>query len=129
MRTRRNTPATERRGATMIEFALVFPIVIIFFFAALELTWLNMVRHTVTNASYESARKAALPNTTEEEVQTKAMSMLEPLGMHRNATCTLTEDESLVTVTISVPLRDNNWGISTYTNNMTLTKSVTLSRE
>lgn len=119
----------DRTGATLIEFALVLPIVLIFFFAALELTWLNMVRHTVTNAAYESARKAALPNTTEDEVQAEAMSMLEPLGMDRNATCEMVEDESLVTVTISVPLRDNNWGVSTYTNHMTLTKSVTLSRE
>ncbi len=120
---------TDRDGATLIEFALTLPIVLIIFFAALELTWLNMVRHTVKNAAYESARKAALPNSTEDDVLAEAMSLLEPLGMDENATCVMSEGENLVTVTVSVPLRDNNWGISTYTNNMTLTKTVTLSRE
>ncbi len=40
-----------RRGATLVEFALVVPILFLLFFAAVEFARVAMIRHTVDNAS------------------------------------------------------------------------------
>ena len=67
---------TARRGATVVEFAIVAPIFFLFLLASFEFGWLNVLRHTADNAAYEAARTAMVPGGTAADAATKANSIL-----------------------------------------------------
>ncbi len=48
----------RRAGAVTVEFAVVAPLIFLLFLGGLELTAMNFVRQTASNASYEAARRA-----------------------------------------------------------------------
>lgn len=112
-----------------MEFALVVPIVFSLFFVSIELTWLNMVRNTVSNAAYEAARKAAIPNTAEEDIKAEALKTLHPLDMDRGMKFEVIDDGTHVAVTIMVPISENSWGITSLTKDVVVQKTVRLSKE
>ena len=53
-----------RRGATLVEFAIVVPVIFTLFLGAIEMTRLNFIRHSASNAAYEGARKAIVPGSS-----------------------------------------------------------------
>ena len=53
-----------RRGAAMSEFAIVAPLLFLFFFAAFEFCRVAMIRHTADNAVYEGCRAGVIPGAT-----------------------------------------------------------------
>lgn len=123
----------DRRGATLVEFALTIPIFILFLFAALEFGWLNVIRHTADNAAYEAARAAIVPGATAAEATAKANDLLNVVGT-RGATVTITPptlststDE--VTVAIDVPMRLNGIILSRFTSRNVLHSQATLRTE
>ncbi|MCX7427703.1 MAG: pilus assembly protein [Planctomycetia bacterium] len=63
-RARPNRRATRRRGATVVEFALVAPLFLLFIFALFEFGRYIMVQQALTNAAREGSRTAALATTT-----------------------------------------------------------------
>ena len=52
-----------RRGTSVVEFALVAPVVFLFVFGIIEFGRLMMVQQAMTNAARESGRKASLATT------------------------------------------------------------------
>ena len=72
----------------MVEFAIVAPILFLFFFAAFEFCRASMIRHTADNAVYEGARAAIIPGATAGEAQAEASLILNSLGL-TNTTCLL----------------------------------------
>ena len=58
----------HRRGAALVEFAIVFPILIVLFLAMIEFGRLIMVQQILTNASREGARMAVMDGVTASEV-------------------------------------------------------------
>lgn len=60
---RADAPARRRRGATVVEFAVVAPVLFLFIFGIIEFGRLVMVQQAITNAARESCREASLITT------------------------------------------------------------------
>lgn len=127
-RSARMSPRTARRGTLTVEFSLVAPIIFMLFFAGLEMTSLNLIRHTIGNASYEAARHGIVPGATEEEAKQVATRLLESVGATTDVTIDFEDDGNRVTVSITVPVEKNSWGLSRFSKGMKMTKSCSLSR-
>ncbi|MEM9826209.1 MAG: TadE/TadG family type IV pilus assembly protein [Planctomycetota bacterium] len=117
----------------MIEFAIVAPLVFLFFFAAFEFCRAAMIRHTVDNAVYESTRVGIIPGSTAREVRGEANRILSTVGISSASVnvipVRLRRDTSEVTVRITVPLDDNSFVPPTFFGGRTLTRELTLRRE
>lgn len=118
-----------RAGATTVEFAFIVPIIFAIFLGSLEMTRLNFIRHSASNAAYEGARKAIVPGSTTEQARGEALRLMTSVGVTNDVTATVTSDMNSMTVTVSVPVDRNSWGIARFSSGMTITQSCTLSRE
>lgn len=123
----------RRRGATMVEFAVTLPIVLLLFFAAFEFCRAAMIRHTMDNAVYEACRVGIIPGAEEKDVRDEARRILATVGIN-NADVRLTpgkldRDTPEITVAVSVPLDDNTFVPPQFLGGATLTRQLTLRRE
>ena len=124
---------SQRRGATVTEFALAAPIFFLFLLAAFEFGWMNVLRHTADNAAYEAARTVMVPGATAAEAEAKADNLLKIVGA-RNANvtvtpATITPDTDKVTVSIDIPMKNNGLILPRFTKTETLRSSSTLRTE
>jgi hypothetical protein len=126
---RRPTPQNERRGTTTVEFALVAPIILLLFFGAVEMTNLNMIRHTAANAAYEGARKMIVVGGTEEDARTEVLRLLGIVGIANGAEVDVDQWPDRIRVAVNVPVNLNSWGLGRFTGGTTVTQSCTLRRE
>ena len=60
---KRRTAARTRRGTSIVEFAVVAPVVFLFIFGIIEFGRLMMVQEAMTNAAREACREASLATT------------------------------------------------------------------
>jgi len=112
-----------------VEFAMVVPLVFTLFFGSIEMCWLNMMRNTVGNAAYEAARKGAIPGGDAAAAQQTALDTLMPLNMHNGLNFTYTDLGDEVEVQVKVPVAQNSWGITKFTGNLTVNRTVRLAKE
>src|SRR5436189_188275 len=108
MRTR-----AARRGVTIVEFALVFPVFLTLLIGLIEFVRLSNLRHAADNAAYEAARNVIVPGAKASEAIAQANDLLVRGGI-RGATIrvtpsVITESTASVTVDVSVPLSGNSW--------------------
>ena len=122
-----------RRGATLVEFAIVVPVVMLFTFAAIEFTRVISIRHSVDNAVYEAARLAMVPGGTAADAQNESGRLLAAMGISDYLVditpAVLTNDSPTVTVRISVPLDANSYLPQNFFAGRTLRRELTLRRE
>ena len=59
----------NRRGATLVEFAVVAPVMLLLVLALFEFGRLMMVEQIITNAAREGARRGILEQTTAESTR------------------------------------------------------------
>src|SRR5207253_1156089 len=52
----------DERGASLVEFALVAPVLFLVIMGAIALVWLTAVRSTITGAARDGARFASIPD-------------------------------------------------------------------
>lgn len=126
---RRKQKKHVRTGATTVEFAFMVPIIFTMFLGSIEITRLNFIRNTVSNACYEGARRAVAPGATSAEAETEARRLIDSLGVGRGATVNVTSATDTVTVSITVPVNQNSWGITRFSKGFNVTQSCKLSRE
>ncbi|MCA9057656.1 MAG: pilus assembly protein [Planctomycetaceae bacterium] len=119
----------NRRGAVTVEFALVLPIILLVFLAALELTAANIIRHSASNAAYEAARRMIIPGASREAAQQEARSILQMTGCQNGADVAIENVGRQVRVTVSVPASQNSWGLTRFVGNLVIRQTVLLSRE
>ncbi len=123
----------DRRGAVVTEFAICAPILILFFFAALEFSRVNMIRQSVENAVYEGSRRGIVPGATADDCRNAAQAVLNSvLVSNAQVTVTpsvITQNTSEVTVSISVPINGNSWIVPFFFDGKTISNSMTLRRE
>jgi Flp pilus assembly protein TadG len=121
------------RGATMVEFALVVPIVFILFFAVVEFARVAMIHHSIDNAVYEAARTAIIPGGTATRAQDEARRLLNIVGVSRPSIVvtpqTIVRETPAVTVRITVPLDANSFLPLQYFAGRSLVRELTLRRE
>jgi len=79
-----------RRGAVTVEFALVVPVILLLFFAALELASMNYARHTIGFAAYEGARRVAIPGGTAADATAEATKQMRLVRLGKDAEITVT---------------------------------------
>src|SRR5262245_13208010 len=70
-----------RRGAAVIEFAVVAPVLFVLIFGIIEFGRMLMVAQMATNGSREGARYAALSGYTADEVDTYTRQYLQSAGV------------------------------------------------
>ncbi len=122
-----------RKGAVAVEFAGCLTLLVLFTFSAFEFARLSMVKHTVGTAAYEAARHVMVPGATTAEAKSTAQSVLATVGI-RSATVTvspdpLTDTNSSVTVTVSVPMSQNSWLAPLFSSGKIVKTSVRLVTE
>lgn len=122
-----------RRGATMVEFALTFPIVMLFFWASIEFARASILQHAIDNAAYEACRSVIVPGGTVAEATAAANQVLSTFSIS-GATVTvspnpITEATSQVTCQVSAPASSSMWGTPRFFSGKTLSSSATLIAE
>ena len=105
------------------------PIIFTVFMGCIEITRLNFLRQTAANASYEGARKAVTPGSTNAEAQAEALRLLNLVNAGSGATATVTSTTDSVTVTVNIPVNQNSWGMTKFTTGLNLTQTCKLSKE
>ena len=73
------SPVVRRRGVTVLEAALVMPIVLALVFGTIEFAYVFYVKQTLQSASREGARRGAVSGSTNADV-TQAVSMAMEAG-------------------------------------------------
>lgn len=81
--------AHSERGAELIEFALVLPVLLLLLAGIVDMGFLFKNWEVVTNAAREGARMAALPGWLESEVETRVNNYLAAGGLEGTATTTV----------------------------------------
>ena len=98
-----------RRGAAVVELAIVSPLLFAMLFGIIEFGWLFTVQHTMVNASREGARVGCLSGATVEDITQTTRDFLTPMGLQDKVTINITEptiDDPFITVQITVPRED-----------------------
>jgi Flp pilus assembly protein TadG len=112
---------------------VVLPVVFLTFFAAVELSQANALRHTTEAAAYEGARQAIIPGATAKTAEQSAQSLLGAVAV-RGATvsvvpATILPDTKQVTVKVSVPFNQNSVVAAKFLRRTVFSSSCTLNRE
>jgi Flp pilus assembly protein TadG len=105
----------NRRGAAVVEFAVVAPVFFLMVFGMIEYGRLVMVQQVLTNASREGARQAVLDGATASSVSSTVTNYLTAARVG-GATVTVSPNPPSsagygdpVTVTASVPFNQVSW--------------------
>lgn len=98
----------QRRGAAVVETAVIAPVLILGMLGMMEVGWAFMVRQTVTLASREGARAAALPNSVVADIDTAVDATMGSANLTGYTTTTnlaaLGPTDTEVWVRVSIPL-------------------------
>ena len=104
----------QRRGAAVVEFAIVAPIFFLFVFGMIEYGRMVMVQQVITNASREGSRSAVMDGATISEVTNSVNTFLQSSSI-TGATVTVSPDPSVashgdpITVTVQVSFDQVSW--------------------
>ena len=106
---------SRRRGATLVEFAIVAPLLFLLILGMLELGRMVMVEQFLTHAAREGARRGILEQATASDVETVVADYLSG-GTISGTTITVSPTELTdigsrdpVSVSISVPYDQVSW--------------------
>ena len=109
------TPKRQRRGAAVVEFAIVAPLFVLLIFGMVEYGRMVMVQQVLTNASREGARRAVGANATTSAVSTTVTDYLTNSAIS-GATVTVTPRPPSsaafgdpVTVSVTLPFSQVSW--------------------
>ncbi len=123
----------SRHGATIVEFALVAPIFFILLFGGIEFATLSTIRATSHNAAYEGARKLVIPGADVTVGIAEAERIMSIIGVDTLAVTVtpnvITNNTREVTVSISIPYKDNAVFVPMFTGGLTIVSSTTLATE
>ncbi len=130
---RRSGPFDDRAGSVTVETAIVLPVLFAIMFASVDCARLNMLRNSAQNAAYEGARNAIVPGASAADAKSAANKVLNAVGV-KNYTvavspATITSTTDKVTVTITVPLKNNSWMASSAKTTKNLVRSCTMTIE
>jgi hypothetical protein len=129
----RSSADKTRAGATVVEFALVVPLVLMFAFAAIEVARVVMIRHSVDNAVYESARLAIVPGGTAADARNETQRLFTVIGITdflvEVVPPVLAPETPDVTVRVTVPLDSNSYFPQQFFAGRTIRRELTMRRE
>jgi len=116
MHERRRRKSDSRRGAALVEFAVVMPVFLVFIVGMIEIGRAIMVQQLITNASREGARVAGYDSTSLTSTVTSAVNASLSNAKITSATTTVSPDPpsgasdgQQVSVTVSIPYSQVSW--------------------
>lgn len=132
----------SRRGVVLLEFIIVFPILLFSVVAIIELGRAIMVQQILTNAAREGARRAVLPETTNADVTQLVTNYLQRTSLG-NATPTIqimneagepldlatADPRDVVFLGVSVPYSEVGFGIYSYVTATNMGAGVQMRKE
>ena len=123
-------PVKSRRGAALVEFAVVFPMILLIFAGMIEISRILLLQHSADTAAYEGARSAMVPGATADEASQAARALLVAAGL-KSSTITVTplvvtESTPLITVRVEIPISQNAWISPTWFKKSKVTSETTL---
>jgi Flp pilus assembly protein TadG len=125
-----------RRGASLVEFAFVFPVLLTLILGMVEMARLGLVLQLLTSAAREGCRVAVVYGRTQADVQARVNSILHGSGINVgtvNPTPSTWETAPVgmpITVRLSVPYRQVTWlPVPKFLGNLNVTATATLSSE
>lgn len=134
--THRTRRGRERRGAALVEFAMVAPVFFLFMVGAIEFGRAIMVQEVLTDASREGARVGILDGSTTSDVTAAANSYLSAMNVSGTAVTVSPQNPgsssagTQVTVTVSVPYNSVSWVPAPwFLGGATLTASTSMMRQ
>ena len=105
----------KRRGASVVEFAIVAPVFFILVFGMIEYGRMVMVQQVLTNATREGARRAVLDGATTDDIETVVEDYLTNSSIS-GGTVTVSPDPPSsagsgdpVTVTVNIGFDEVSW--------------------
>lgn len=102
----------DRRGVTVVEFALTLPVLLLVVFGSIELTRVAMLRHTANHAAYVATRNAIVPGADVADVILAAEQHLETVGIRGGSVTVspsvIVDATTLVDVEVTFPVADNS---------------------
>jgi Flp pilus assembly protein TadG len=105
--------AKRRTGAAIVEHAIVLPVVLLVFAGMIEISRVLLLQHSADTAAYEGARCAMVPGATSNEAHQAASHLVNAAGLKSVkisvSPATITEETSLITVRVEVPIAENAW--------------------
>ena len=124
-----------RRGAALVEFALVAPVFLLLLVGSVEFGRAIMVQEALTNASREGARVGILDGATSSDVSSAVNTYLAGMSISGATTAVTPTDPGLspvgtqVTVSVSIPYSTVTWVPSPwFLKNATLTAVTVMQR-
>ena len=123
----------QRTGAVAVEMAFTLPLLFFVVFTSIEFGRMNVIRHTVSNAAYEGARRAIVPGASSQDADDVARAIMRTCGargvvVNVNPTA-IDLDTPEVTVTVSVDADQNGFLAPRFFNGESLVGTATLRRE
>lgn len=132
MKPRLKRKQSDRRGAALVEFAIVAPVFLLFLLGSIEIGRALVVQQALTNASCEGARMGTL----EGDVQSVVNVYLNGVSISGATTTVTTNDmgappsDTQVTVSVSIPYAAVSWVPSPwFLRNATLTATTVMLRQ
>jgi Flp pilus assembly protein TadG len=125
-----------RRGASVVEFAIVAPLFFLLVLGMIEFGRMVMVQQVLTNASREGARRAVLSGISDTDVETTVEDYLANASIS-GATVTVTtqaptppDTAEARIVTVTIPFSQVSWlPTPIFMGSKTLSASTTMRRE
>lgn len=122
----------RRRGAAVVEFAIAFPVLLMFFVFMWEFSRAEMIRQTAASAAYEGARQAIVAGGSAEDATQMVNAVMQAVGIaDSDVTVTpsiITPDTESVQIAITVPMSSNAWISPLFFRNLEIHSNMTLRR-
>jgi Flp pilus assembly protein TadG len=103
----------RRRGAALVEFAVVAPLLFMLILGLIEFGRMMMVQQILTNGAREGARNAVLPAATQTTAQGVIDTYMQNNGITGYTTSmtdpAVAQPGDPITVTVSVPYSNVSW--------------------
>lgn len=88
--------ARSERGAELIEFALVFPLLLLLVLGMVDFGFLFQRYEVLTNAAREGARIGVLPSYTDADIRARVCSYIQGSGLAVTGTCPTPTNPTIV---------------------------------
>lgn len=122
----------RRRGSAVVEFAVTFPVLLLFFVFMWEFSRAEMIRQTAASAAYEGARQAIVTGGSAEDAVQMVDAVMQAVGIaDANVEVTpsiITSSTESVQIAITVPMSSNAWISGLFMKDLEIHSNMALSR-
>jgi Flp pilus assembly protein TadG len=130
---RRGRSQQNRRGSSVVEFALCAPVLFAVLFGIIEYSRMLQIQHTVRQAALEGARAGINLDASTSDVSTAVTNITGVIGIV-NPTVTINPNplqwaSTTITVTVSANAGQNGWLLWFFTAGSPISATITMARE